>query len=74
MDTEALRPMPRRYEIVTLKAIAALGASIVWGAAAAATPQAPPAASSGAAPRFSVQEYRVLGNTVLPNRAIETVL
>jgi len=26
------------------------------------------------AQRFSVQEYRVLGNTVLPNRAIETVL
>jgi hemolysin activation/secretion protein len=63
--------MSRREEIVTLKALAVM-AALVWGAAAAAAPPAP--AAAGAQQRFSVQEYRVLGNTVLPNRAIETVL
>jgi hemolysin activation/secretion protein len=63
--------MSRRYGWL-LTGGDALAATLVCGLAAAAPP--PPAAGPAAPARFSVQEYRVLGNTVLPNRAIETVL
>src|SRR5262245_114888 len=68
---ETPRPMSRRAELVILKALAAM-AALVWGVVAAAPPPLPGAA--GVQQRFRVQECRVLGNTVLPNRAIETVL
>jgi len=65
--------MLRRGEFLAAKGVALMAAALVCGGAAAAPPAAP-AAGAGAQARFSVQEYRVLGNTVLPNRAIETVL
>src|SRR5262249_1631517 len=68
---ETPRPMSRRAEIVILKALAAM-AALVWGVAAAAPPPLPGAA--GVQQRFRVQEYRVLGNTWRPERAIDTVL
>jgi hemolysin activation/secretion protein len=51
-------------------------ASAPTGTSAAVTPAAPtPAAGAPAAQaHFDIHEYRVLGNTVLPNRDIESVL
>jgi hemolysin activation/secretion protein len=53
-------------------------AALVFGMAAAAEPQAPqaPAAPTPPEPQaiFEVHEYRVLGNTVLSNREIESAL
>jgi hemolysin activation/secretion protein len=56
---------------------AAVGAAEPAKSPAAAPAAAPPgtaAAPSAAEARFDVHEYRVLGNTVLSNREIETVL
>jgi hemolysin activation/secretion protein len=67
----------RQRRILACIRASALTAAVPFGVVAAAPPlsTAPPAgASAGAAQHFNVQEYRVLGNTVLPNRAIEGVL
>jgi len=64
--------MLRREDGLAAKGSVALAGALACGLAAAAPPV--PAPASAGAQRFNVQEYRVLGNTVLPNRAIETVL
>jgi hemolysin activation/secretion protein len=48
-----------------------LAAACVRVLAGPAAPAAPPAAAAPQAERFAILEYRVLGNTVLPARAIE---
>ena len=53
-----------------------VAAIVAFDGTAAASPQASASASAGAGQEasFDVHEYRVLGNTVLSNREIETVL
>ena len=66
--------MLRRGEIRAAPGLV-LVAALLGRVAVAAPPSAPaPSAAAAAQQRFNVQEYRVLGNTVLPNRSIERVL
>jgi hemolysin activation/secretion protein len=50
------------------------GSTLAAGQAPATAPGADSAKSAAASPQFDIHEYRVLGNTVLSNRDIETVL
>jgi hemolysin activation/secretion protein len=64
-----------RYRtIVTVRALLAIASVLQCVAAIAADASPPAAADAGAAQKFDVHEYRVLGNTVLSNRQIEGVL
>jgi hemolysin activation/secretion protein len=70
--------MKTLLSLLLLGAIA--GQAVATGAPAGAEPDTAPSPSIGAKPaeqaenHFDVHEYRVLGNTVLSNRDIETVL